>query len=106
MKRFLIFLLVGLALMRVPFITGCANIIPPTGGPKDTIPPVLIEADPEMRAINVNVNSNKILLSFDEYIDLKDITKNLIVSPVPILPYGNRRRVELHQSQLSLCEQR
>jgi hypothetical protein len=83
MKRFLIFLLVCLALMRVPFITGCANIIPPTGGPKDTIPPVLIEADPEMRAIKVNVNSNKILLSFDEYIDLKDITKNLIVSPVP-----------------------
>ncbi len=83
MKRFIIFLLVCLALMRVPLITGCANIVPPSGGPKDTLPPVLIEADPDMRAKNVNVNSNRIVLNFDEYIDLKDITKNLIVSPVP-----------------------
>ena len=83
MKRLIIFFLVFLALTRVPFITGCANIVPPTGGPKDTLPPVLIEADPEMRALNVNVNSNKIVLTFDEYIDLKDISKNLIVSPVP-----------------------
>ncbi|HXB29000.1 MAG TPA: Ig-like domain-containing domain, partial [Puia sp.] len=85
MKRFIIFFLVCLALMRVPLITGCANIVPPSGGPKDTLPPVLIEADPEMRAMNVNVNSNKIVLNFDEYIDLKDISKNLIVSPVPKL---------------------
>jgi hypothetical protein len=83
MKRFIIFFLVCLALMRVPFITGCANIVPPSGGPKDTLPPVLIEADPEMRALNVPVNTNKIVLSFDEYIDLKDISKNLIASPVP-----------------------
>ncbi len=83
MKRFIIFFLVCLALMRVPFITGCANIVPPSGGPKDTLPPVLIEADPEMRALNLNVNSNKVVLTFDEYIDLKDVSKNLIVSPVP-----------------------
>ncbi|HTB27210.1 MAG TPA: Ig-like domain-containing domain [Puia sp.] len=83
MKRFIIFFLVCLALMRVPFITGCANIVPPSGGPKDTLPPVLIEADPEMRALNVPVNTNKIVLNFDEYVDLKDISKNLIVSPVP-----------------------
>ncbi len=81
MKRFIIFFLVFLALTRVPFITGCANIVPPSGGPKDTLPPVLIKADPEMRALHIN--SNKIVLTFDEYIDLKDITKNLIVSPVP-----------------------
>jgi Bacterial Ig-like domain len=83
MKRFLIFLLVCLALMRVPFITGCANIIPPTGGPKDTLPPVLIKALPDMRALHVT--SDKIVLNFDEYIDMKDISKNLIVSPVPKL---------------------
>ncbi len=81
MKRFILFFLVFLALTRVPFITGCANIVPPTGGPKDTLPPVLIKADPEMRALNVN--SNKIVLTFDEYVDLKDVSKNLIVSPVP-----------------------
>ena len=28
-------------------------------------------------------NTNKILLTFDEYIDVKDVQKNLIVSPNP-----------------------
>ncbi|HEY4936022.1 MAG TPA: Ig-like domain-containing domain [Puia sp.] len=81
MKRFLVFFLVCLALMRVPFVTGCANIVPPTGGPKDTLPPVLIKADPGMRTLHES--SNKIILNFDEYIDLKEIRNNLIVSPVP-----------------------
>ena len=71
--------------MRFPLITGCANIIPPTGGPRDSLPPVLLKAEPGMNA--VRVNSNKIVLSFDEYIDMKDIRTNLIVSPVPkIMP--------------------
>jgi hypothetical protein len=83
MKRFIIFLLVCVALTRVSFITGCANIVPPTGGPKDTLPPVLIHADPGIRSLHVS--SNKIVLTFDEYIDMKDIHKNLIVSPVPKL---------------------
>jgi uncharacterized protein (DUF2141 family) len=81
MKRLLLFFLVCQSLMRFPLITGCANIIPPTGGPRDSLPPVLIKAEPVMNARRVN--SNKIVLSFDEYIDMKDIRTNLIVSPVP-----------------------
>jgi hypothetical protein len=81
MKRFIIFFLVCVALTRVPFITGCANIIPPSGGPKDTLPPVLVYADPQIRSLNVS--PKQIILMFDEYIDLKDIHKNLLVSPVP-----------------------
>jgi hypothetical protein len=38
-------------------------------------------AEPKMRAIHVE--GKKIILTFDEYIDLKDIRTNLIVSPVP-----------------------
>ncbi len=83
MKQFIIFLLVCIALTRVSFITGCANIVPPSGGPKDTLPPVLIHSDPVIRSMHVN--ANKIVLTFDEYIDMKDIHKNLIVSPVPKL---------------------
>ena len=48
MKRLFIFFLVCLAITRYPLITGCANIVPPTGGPKDTLPPVLMTADPGM----------------------------------------------------------
>jgi hypothetical protein len=58
-------------------------MIPPSGGPKDTLPPVLVDADPEVRSLHLN--GNKIVLTFDEYIDMKDIHKNLLVSPVPKL---------------------
>lgn len=56
-------------------------MVPPGGGPRDTIPPKLFAALPKDSAINVN--TNKITLVFDEYIDGKDIQKNLIVSPYP-----------------------
>ncbi len=61
--------------------SGCANIIPPTGGPKDTIPPILVSAVPH--DTTRNFKGNKIVFTFDEYIDGKDIRANLVVSPVP-----------------------
>ena len=85
MKRLILFFLVCFALVRVPLITGCANIIPPTGGPRDTLSPVLLSSTPVMNALHVS--ANKIVLNFNEYVDLKDIRNNLIVSPVPrIMP--------------------
>jgi len=60
---------------------GCANIIPPGGGPKDTIPPRLITAVPKDSA--TNVTPKLITLTFDEFVDVKDLQNNLIVSPVP-----------------------
>jgi len=81
MKRLFIFFLVCLAVTRYPLITGCANIVPPTGGPRDSLPPVLLTAEPRMRALRVE--GKKIILTFDEFIDLKEIRNNLIVSPVP-----------------------
>jgi len=63
------------------FITGCAQIGSPTGGPKDTSAPVLIKATPSNN--QTNFSGNKITLSFDEYVDLQDIQSNLLVSPSP-----------------------
>jgi hypothetical protein len=60
---------------------GCANIVAPLGGPKDTIPPRLVSAVPKDSA--KNVTGNKIIFNFDEYIDGKDIRTELLVSPVP-----------------------
>jgi hypothetical protein len=85
MKKLLIFLLVCVAFVRYPLITGCANIVPPTGGPRDTLPPVLLIGDPKPRSLHFT--GKKIVLTFDEYIDLKEVRNNLIVSPVPkIMP--------------------
>lgn len=60
---------------------GCANIVPPQGGPKDSLPPVLVKAVPEVES--KNVSSKKISFTFDEYIDVQNIFGNLIVSPIP-----------------------
>jgi len=60
---------------------GCANIIPPTGGPKDTLPPVLLSAVPV--DFSRHISSNKFVFKFDEYIDAKDIRTELVVNPVP-----------------------
>lgn len=62
-------------------ITGCAQVGYPTGGAKDTIPPVLVKATPPERAINFT--GKEITLTFDEYIDVQDIQNNLLVSPFP-----------------------
>jgi hypothetical protein len=58
---------------------GCANIIPPSGGPRDSIPPVLIEASPGDST--VNFRGKRITLYFNEYVDLKDVANNLYFTP-------------------------
>lgn len=57
----------------------CARRGTPTGGPKDTTPPVLIKADPEN--LTTEFKAQKIRLYFDEYIKLEDVQNQLIVSP-------------------------
>ncbi len=59
---------------------GCAQIGLPTGGAKDTLAPKLVKANPPNGS--KNVTNNKITIDFDEYIDVLDIQKNLIVSPL------------------------
>jgi hypothetical protein len=60
---------------------GCANIVPPSGGFKDSIPPVLVRSTP--RDSTINFGGNKISLSFDEYIQIDNFSQNVLVSPVP-----------------------
>ncbi len=57
----------------------CARRGSPTGGPKDTDPPVMIKAEPEN--LSTNFKTSKIRLYFDEYIKLQDVQNQLIVSP-------------------------
>lgn len=59
---------------------GCAQVGFPTGGVKDTLAPVLSKATPENNKLNFT--GNKITLTFDEYIELKDPQTNMLVSPV------------------------
>jgi len=83
MKRFLYFFIFAFVVLKMLALAGCANIIPPTGGPRDSLPPVLLKSDPEDYAHRFN--EKIITFNFNEYIDLRDIRNELIVSPVPKL---------------------
>ena len=62
------------------FSGGCAQVGIPTGGPKDTLAPKLIKATPAYGSRNVA--TNKFTLEFNEYIDVQDLQKNMIISPL------------------------
>jgi hypothetical protein len=57
----------------------CANPVPPTGGEKDTRGPRLVYAQPDTFATQVQLP--KIYLRFDEWVELKNIQAELLVSP-------------------------
>ncbi len=63
----------------VVLLAGCAQIVPPTGGPRDERPPELIAVNPPNET--TNFRSKSIYLGFDEYVSLSDINNQLIVSP-------------------------
>jgi len=60
--------------------SGCANIIPPLGGPKDSLPPRLISAAPKDSL--KNFSEKTIVLQFDEYIELENAYQQVIMSPL------------------------
>ena len=65
--------------LSIVVISGCAKRGSPTGGPVDSIPPVLINASPKINSINFE--SKEIRLTFDEFIKLDNVDEQLIISP-------------------------
>jgi hypothetical protein len=82
----IIFLIVaGLCYLLSILGSGCAQVGMPMGGPRDTIPPVLLKSVPPNRTLHFT--GNRATFNFDEYVHLQDIQKNLLVNPVPkIIP--------------------
>jgi uncharacterized protein (DUF2141 family) len=68
----------------------CANIKPPQGGPKDTIPPVLVKSVPLNKSLNYK--SNSIRLTYNEYLKVDNLKKNLIVTPMGDLDFEEKVR--------------
>lgn len=60
---------------------GCARQGTPTGGPKDVDPPKFLGAQPDTLSLQVPTNLKEIKIEFDEYIILKEHTKNIVISP-------------------------
>jgi hypothetical protein len=61
------------------FLTGCANVVAPTGGPKDEDPPVVLRSNPPN--YSTHYAGQDVRIFFDEFVTLKDLNKNFLVSP-------------------------
>ena len=87
MKRFFFLIFISLIL------ASCARVGSPVGGAKDTIPPQVTGSNIDSPRVNVSRDIRELRIDFDEYITLKDINKQLIISPplkkiTKILPSG------------------
>ena len=72
---------VAMIIGTMMFSPSCANTTtPPSGGPKDTIPPVITELYPEPGAVGVPVEKTQLKMTFNEYVVVKD-AKSLYLSP-------------------------
>lgn len=68
-----------LSVLLVAALSRCANMAAPQGGPMDTIPPRIVSMTPPYGT--TNFRGNRILIEFNEYIQLKDQQKYFYTSP-------------------------
>ena len=61
------------------FLSRCASVGQPTGGPRDSIAPSVVMTSPELGA--TNFRGERIYIAFDEYVQLKDQQKEVYTSP-------------------------
>ena len=66
-------------ILSLAIISGCAKRGSPTGGLIDSIPPVLVNANPKLNS--TNFDSEEIRLTFDEFVKLDKVQDQLIISP-------------------------
>lgn len=86
------------------FLCSCASIVSPTGGPKDTTPPVCTKQIPA--ANTIRFKEEKIVFVFDEFVVLNDVTNQFIMSPPmeknpEIKVVGKRIEIEFKEALLT-----
>ena len=77
------------------FLCSCANVIAPSGGPKDTEAPRLLETFPENNTRSFN--QSNIIFVFDENIEVNEIN-NILISPYTT----NSPKISVNKNKLKL----
>lgn len=72
-------LYIPIAFLFMLSFVDCAKRGRPSGGKKDSIPPMIVKSSPEN--FSTNFKGDEIKIYFDEYIKFKDLQKQLIISP-------------------------
>ncbi|UOU99578.1 Ig-like domain-containing protein [Chryseobacterium daecheongense] len=75
MKKLFLLFIIGF------LVQSCARVGSPVGGPKDSLAPKFLSSNIDTTRVNVPRDIKELRLDFDEYITLKDINKNLNISP-------------------------
>jgi len=83
MKRYLLLLIIFI------LVQSCARVGSPIGGSKDTLAPKFLSSNIDTTRVNVPRDIKELRIDFDEYMILKDVNKNLIISP----PIKNIKRI-------------
>ncbi len=60
-------------------LVGCAQVVPLTGGKRDTSAPKITVSVPANKS--VNFSGDNITIKFDEFVQLKDVANQFIISP-------------------------
>ena len=69
LSRYFPLLPVSIVLLSTMFSHSCANTTQaPTGGLKDTIPPVIVKVSPKPGSTNVPQSGTQVVFTFNEYV--------------------------------------
>lgn len=79
MKKLSLYILYCLTFTLMLSLTRCANIVSPSGGPKDTVPPIVLQSTPCNQSNNFS--DKEIHITFDEYVTLNNPNNNILISP-------------------------
>lgn len=73
----------SVALLFAPLLLSrCASMMTPSGGPRDTLPPVIVRMTPDNFQTNRPLTGHgKIYIEFDEFVQIKDQQKEFFTSP-------------------------
>ncbi len=78
-KKYKYFTLLYILVFIGALFSQCAQIIPLSGGEKDVLPPRMVKSTPENAS--TDFKGNELIIEFDEYIQLRDLQNQLIITP-------------------------
>lgn len=67
------------AILLALLLVSCAGQVAPGGGPVDSIPPIVIRTEPDTNA--TQVQTDRIVLEFSEYVDRRSVEESIFLSP-------------------------
>ena len=85
-----------LVLATALVFSACANVVAPTGGPKDSTPPKVVAVQPENQA--TGFTGNRIEITFDEYVTLNNASQQVLFSP----PLANKPDIKLSNRTVTI----